>query len=824
MPFAYWLRLASASLLICLLQSHPRVTWRRPFPQSSPTSPRAGQAMELYKSGQKLAAQGNMEEARAAFLRAAEMSRTLNDEVTLGKLEAAIGASYAMEFRNREAISWLLRARDRAESQKDWSTATVACSNLAAVYSQIGHRRLALEAARRIRPEYAPAQALVRVAILALRQNESAEAQLWLQKALDRADADASLAARADVLSIFGYHLLDMGRLSAAEPLLIESFRLRKLLGSPQLGVSYRNLALLDLAQGHPQRALRYLDQAWHWSLRPPYSVSYWDILYRKAVALRALGRLNEALEHLDRALFFANQYRAETLQSDSLLTAVDVTLQRIVNEALATGRELLSHPAALKGEMTRARRQDLAFRLFLICEQGRAASLRRQLFRERAYAPAYWAALSRLRQLEVRYLRGEVDREDVDAARARLEELEGYQAIDLASFSRKSSEKSEGEIPLQYFQRVIPENSALLSFHSGEQGSILWALTKTSFEYHLLPPRRLLRERLSQFRDAIHGNQTRPDLGFWLYAQLFGALSSSVRDKNSWVLSVDEEFFHVPLSALSAAPSGRPYLAEEHSLRFIPSALLLLGHHQEQLSGRLLAISDPVYNTADPRWPGRSSQGQNGWRRWFAFISSAAEADSVQMPRLAMSRAEVQLAEQRWEGRGPVEALTGAAISREAVLAVLVKRPAVAHFAVHFIPQDGEDGEILTALGLNANRQLEVLTNADISSRRLPVGLVVLSGCSSGTGKALPGAGLIGLTRSWLIAGAESVMATLWPIPDDPGTLFRFFYQELAAAPTATASAAAQALWRAQKLVIQSSSPASAPRYWAAFYITARN
>ncbi len=66
-----------------------------------------------------------------------------------------------------------------------------------------------------------------------------------------------------------------------------------------------------------------------------------------------------------------------------------------------------------------------------------------------------------------------------------------------------------------------------------------------------------------------------------------------------------------------------------------------------------------------------------------------------------------------------------------------------------------------------------------EIYNLRLPADLVVLSACQTALGKEIKGEGLVGLTRGFMYAGAERVVASLWQV-DDLATaeLMKRFYQ----------------------------------------------
>ncbi len=116
--------------------------------------------------------------------------------------------------------------------------------------------------------------------------------------------------------------------------------------------------------------------------------------------------------------------------------------------------------------------------------------------------------------------------------------------------------------------------------------------------------------------------------------------------------------------------------------------------------------------------------------------------------------------------------------------------------------PEEAEDG-LLTA---------EDVAGLDL----LATELVVLSACETGLGQFHVGEGVFGLRRAFVLAGARTLVMSLWKVPDEPTReLMEDFYARLLAG-----QGRAEALRQAQ-LALKAKYPD--PFYWGAFHLPGR-
>jgi CHAT domain-containing protein len=105
-------------------------------------------------------------------------------------------------------------------------------------------------------------------------------------------------------------------------------------------------------------------------------------------------------------------------------------------------------------------------------------------------------------------------------------------------------------------------------------------------------------------------------------------------------------------------------------------------------------------------------------------------------------------------------------------------------HFATHGILADDVPGVGQPALVLSLAGDSDsdgFLTMKEVQDLRIDADLVVLSACQTGLGKQINGEGVMGMARAFIVAGAPSVVVSLWSVADEStAKLMQQFYTHL--------------------------------------------
>jgi CHAT domain-containing protein len=304
--------------------------------------------------------------------------------------------------------------------------------------------------------------------------------------------------------------------------------------------------------------------------------------------------------------------------------------------------------------------------------------------------------------------------------------------------------------------------------------------------EVYPLPAAKVLNEAIAQFAAAVEaGDRDGIARGDRLYNLLFAGVSRRFLSAKRWLLDLDGPLFDLPFAALPVGNRKKEpiFLFEQAVLETIPGALML-----EPASpigvGEFLGVGDPIYNAADNRYQGKKTD------------------PALTLPRLAATDAELQACARAWNPTR-TRILTGADADLESVRTALRSHPSVIHFATHVVKGPEGHSSGLIALSLDRSGAMGFLGPKEIVAHAASPGLIVLNGCHSAQGDALPATGLMGLTRAWIGAGARAVVATRWDIPDENGAAVMVgFYRALRAQPE---RGPAYALRQAQREYLES-------------------
>jgi CHAT domain-containing protein len=278
--------------------------------------------------------------------------------------------------------------------------------------------------------------------------------------------------------------------------------------------------------------------------------------------------------------------------------------------------------------------------------------------------------------------------------------------------------------------------------------------------------------------------------------------------------------------------------LITAHEIVNLPSASALALIRREA-AGRpeanriLAALADPVFEANDPRLAAVKKTALP--KGSIAFARSAKSTSATSAPpselirsarsfhrdgfgRLMFSNEEAEYIT-GYAPRSATLKATGFEANRQLVASGKLSRYRIIHFATHGLINSEHpelSGLVLSLVDENGKPQDGFLRMSEIFNLQLPADLVVLSACQTAIGKEINGEGLVGLTRGFMYAGAERVVASLWQVDDEATSqLMRYFYRCMLKEGLRPAAAL-----RAAQIEMSKSSRWSSPYYWAGFVI----
>ena len=407
---------------------------------------------------------------------------------------------------------------------------------------------------------------------------------------------------------------------------------------------------------------------------------------------------------------------------------------------------------------------------------------------------------------------------EDVIQMLAALHETDPGKGYDLLAFeyaqrckSRSFLEQIQGSEPVTLKEvqgAELDRNSVILEYSMGDSSSTLWVITPDAYQMIMLPGRKILEEQAETFRFAI----LNPDQdnkaflqqsGYFLYKQLIQPAEAFLSKKSQLVILPDGILHYIPFEVLitteAASGADKPYgklsyLGKKFPTSYGQSASVYLSmvNDRSTLSNtglemkELLAFGDPVYG---------------GKYKRLEYSGEEMKSIAALFPE-AMVKTFIR------------EEATEENAKKEKMLSEYRH----IHFATHGVMDEKnpeKSGLVLSQENLSTEDG--ILRADEISGLQLNADLVVLSACQTGIGKMIRGEGMIGLSRSFMYAGAPSVVMSLWSVADQStNILMKRFYAYLITKKQSKAGALQQA-----RISMIKDEQYAHPFFWAPFVLT---
>ena len=435
-------------------------------------------------------------------------------------------------------------------------------------------------------------------------------------------------------------------------------------------------------------------------------------------------------------------------------------------------------------------------------------------------------------------------ERETLAEHERKVKDLETQRDNLEVEISRRAAGFYQGSKPitLEAVRRNIPENAALIEFavyqpmlpssknaakEANESRYAAYVVGRTGdVRMKDLGKAAEIDAAVESFRQSLF-DPKRADaaaLGKAVGDKIMKPLCEFIGDKKQILVSPDGQLNLIPFEALVDAQNH--YLVEDYAFTYLTSGRDLLRLDTARTSkNKPVVVADPLFGDADStalavnaKTPVNRSKRRS--------ITAARNLSDTYFAPLGGTLQEARSIQNIFP---EAASLTGANATKAALKQVAA--PQILHIATHgFFLQDGEVSPInkakienpLLRSGLalaGANRRDKtgddgILTALEASGLNLwGTKLVVLSACDTGLGEVKNGEGVYGLRRSFVLAGAESMVMSLWSVSDSvTRELMTNYYKNL------KAGMGRGAALRQVQLEMLKKKDRTHPFYWAAF------
>jgi CHAT domain-containing protein/tetratricopeptide (TPR) repeat protein len=559
---------------------------------------------------------------------------------------------------------------------------------------------------------------------------------------------------------------------------------------------NYILMARLELQRNSPTESLRWLDQA---ILLVNNMGDFYDLGICegiKAEAYEQLSQLDEASAAYERAISlhekihsyeFVHNWYAGLAQVNSKNGNDAATVANFEKSlaAISTASDFIAMDrfrVDLFAESSRIYRSYASYlahhgkheEALTVLEEGRARDLRLRIAQAQGMknlSSEQTELLGQIHQLQKQLSEGEIQAASTTVLYSRLQKSAvAYERLRNPADPLRKNQLLRADDNTLFVEYAIHENSLLIfSYQNGATG------------FRVVNDAAKIAEMAENYFALVSDRTKIVDrsLGQSLYRTLLEPELKNRKNVNV-VIIPDGSLFHLPFSAL--IDSNDHFLVEDYPITYAPSISLFsrLKNEAHSSSQRVLSIANSNFTGIKgiqlPALPLSSKEA--------SYVAKYGK-DS----RVVIDETEKKVKNTDFSNYGIVHFATHTLIDEE--------RPE--RSSIVFKPGEGEDG---------------FFRATDVYKLRIPSNMVVLSSCRSGSGKAIPGEGLLGLSHAFFSAGVRSLVMTYWNVSDKTAQGFsERFYGNL------HNNTIADALQETQIKMIRSKNW-NHPADWAAFFV----
>jgi len=352
--------------------------------------------------------------------------------------------------------------------------------------------------------------------------------------------------------------------------------------------------------------------------------------------------------------------------------------------------------------------------------------------------------------------------------------------------------------IPLERVRDSVAANQLVLEYVMAQPHSYCLAISRDFARIVQLADRESIESSVIAYLKILKTKGASKAQGADLYAALLKEIPE-VTKKVRLTIVPDGRLHLLPFDALVDG-AGR-YLVSSHTITYAASAtsLYLLNsaqHHAVQHA--LLGIGGIPYE-------------QNAELTKLATLRGYISSPLVNLPA---SKEEVLAAQAAFRSDSDT-VLLGTSATKSAFEQAGLDQHSIIHLAVHGVANEKHPERAALILQSDSSSGDDgILEASDIVHLHTNADLVVLSACDTAVGRLQGEEGIANLSLAFQLAGAKTVVSTLWSIEDTTALyLMKRFYAHLSEKDTV-----AHALTAAKRDMLKTYGAQAVPYYWASF------